>query len=350
MKIIGCDYHPSFQVIAMYDSQTGESSERTLLHAGGEAERFYRELKEPAQIGIETCGNTLWFERLVVSLGHELKIGDAAQIRALVVRQQKTDRRDARHLLELLRDGRFPEIERPTLEQRDLRQLLLHRHKLVQMRTRVMNELQHLAMNQGLHLGRRLWSQAGQAQFHALRMDRWAERRRSDLEELHQELNRKIAPLTEAIEQQAEQLAEVKLLLTHPGVGPITALAFVLTLLRAERFQRSKQVASYLGLIPREHSSGGRQRLGAISKQGNSLLRGLLVEAGQSAARWDAELRQDYTRLAHKKNRSIAKVMVARKLAVRLYWMLKTQQPYRRVCSHAGQPESSCGRSTRPTA
>ncbi len=168
-------------------------------------------------------------------------------------------------------------------------------------------------------------------------------------QKLHRELNEQIAPLTEAIEKQAKQMADVQLLMTHPGVGPITALVFVLTVLRAERFASNKHLASYLGLVPRERSSGGRQRLGSITKQGSPMMRALLVEAGQSAARWEPELRQDYTRLAHKKNRSIAKVMVARKLAVRLYWMLKTKQPYTRVCSHAGQPESCCGRGKRST-
>jgi transposase len=350
MIIIGCDYHPSFQTVAVYDSQSEQTRVLWLSHGNGEAERFYRALTEPALIGIESCGNTLWFERLVVGLGHQLKIGDAATIRLLAGRDPKTDPRDARHILALLRDGRFPAIERPTLEQRDVRQLLLHRHKLVQMRTQVMNELQHLALNQGLQLRRKLWTKAGQAQFQALVLDPWAAQRRRDLDQLRQELNGKIAPLTEAIEQQARQRAEVRLLRTHPGVGPITALAFVLTVLRVERFRHSKQLASYLGLVPRERSSGGRQRLGAITKQGNPMLRALLVEAAQTAARLDPELRQDYTRLAHKKNRAIAKVMVARKLAVRLYWMLKTQQPYVRVSSHAGQPESSRGRSKRPCA
>ena len=85
---------------------------------------------------------------------------------------------------------------------------------------------------------------------------------------------------------------------------------------------------SYLGLNPAEHSSGGRQRLGAISKQGNPLLRSLLVEAGQSAARSVPELKRAYQRLKHRKHSGVAKVMVARKLAVRLFWMWKTQQPY----------------------
>ena len=120
--------------------------------------------------------------------------------------------------------------------------------------------------------------------------------------------------------------------MTHPGVGPVTALAMVLTLGPAERFASAKQVGSYFGLIPREESSGGKQRLGRISKQGSSFLRFLLVEAGQTAARLDPQLKRFYRRLAARKNRSVAKVAVARKLATRLYLMLREQWTYAQLC------------------
>jgi transposase len=152
--------------------------------------------------------------------------------------------------------------------------------------------------------------------------------RRSDLLEMLDRLDARVAELDQALETEAERRPAVQLLRTHPGVGPVVGLAYVLTLGPVERFARSKQVASYLGLIPRECSSGGRQKLGAISKQGNSLLRMLLVEAAQNAARGDAELRRAYRRLAQRKHTGVAKVMVARKLAVRLYWMLRENRPY----------------------
>jgi transposase len=107
---------------------------------------------------MEACGNSQWFEGMLEEMGHELWIGDAAQIRAMAVRQQKTDRRDALLLLQLLEQGRFPRLWVPSAAIRDLRQLLWHRHKLVQMRTRVKNELQHLALNQGVQKKGKLWS------------------------------------------------------------------------------------------------------------------------------------------------------------------------------------------------
>jgi len=330
MKIIGCDFHPSFQQIAVLDVGTKQRVRRKLDHASGEAEQFYRSLQgERVKVGMEACGNTYWFERLLEELGHELLIGHAAKIRAGVVRKQKTDRRDADHLLELLEMERFPAIWVPSAGERDLRQLLWHRHKLVQMRTGIKNQLQHVAMNQGLQKKRQLWSKQGQQWLKQLVLPPWTERRREDLLLLLQGLEPAIAELSQAVEAEAEQDERVRLLMTHPGVGPITGLAFVLVIGDVKRFSRSRELASYLGLIPSEDSSGTRRRLGAISKQGNTLVRTLLVEAGQSAARLDPELRRAYQRLCHKKQHTgIGKVMVARKLAVRLYWMLKTQQPY----------------------
>jgi transposase len=327
MKIIGCDFHPSFQQIAMVDTETGEHEEKRLTPA--EAVLFYRQLQgEPVVVGMEASGNTLWLERLLTGLGHQMRLGDASKIRAMEVRKQKTDRRDAELLLKLLVENRFPEVWVPSLEMRDTRQLLLHRHKLVGMRRQVKNQLQHLALNQGVQKKWKLWSRAGRQVLEELPLRGWTARRRKDLLGWLDQLDQEIVELDRAVEQEARQNAIAQLLQTHPGVGPVTSLAFVLTLGKIERFQYSRQVVSYLGLNPAENSSGGRQRLGGISKQGNPMLRSLLVEAGQSASRGDKDLKRAYQRLKQKKHSAVAKVMVARKLAVRLYWMWRTQQPY----------------------
>src|SRR5258706_12935099 len=131
----------------------------------------------------------------------------------------------------------------------------------------------------------------------------------------------------------------------QPGVGPIVSLAFVLTLGTAKRFPRGKQVASYLGLNPAEHSSGGKQRLGHISKQGNRMMRWLLVEAAYVAVRKDPELKRIYQRLAFRRGRKIAAVAVGRKLAVKLYWRVggrkkKTKPP---PAPQAGGPRPRVG-------
>ena len=130
MVIIGCDFHPGFQQVAIFDNQSGEISGRRLAHRE-EAEQFYRALAgEQVRLGMEACGHYPWFEGLLAELGFELWLGEASKIRASVVRKQKTDRLDAEHLLRLLREDRFPRIWVPSLEERDVRQLLVHRHKI----------------------------------------------------------------------------------------------------------------------------------------------------------------------------------------------------------------------------
>ena len=328
MMMVGCDFHPSVQQIAILDTESGEVEEKSLTHASGEAEQFYGQLARPALVGMEAVGNSQWFIRLLEQLGHEVRVGDAAKIRASYVRKQKTDRRDAGHILQLLVEGRFPRIWTASTEMRDHRQLLIHRHRLVHLRTRVKNELQHLALNQGMQRKRKLWTAEGRVKLEALSLERWASQRRHDLLQLLAMLEEQIESLNQAVAEVAEAYPSVRLLMTQPGVGPVTALALVLTIGDGERFSRSKQVSSYLGLIPREHSSGGKQRMGLLSKQGNRLLRTLLVEAAQSVVRFDPESRKEYQHRCHQKHRAVAKVAAARKLAVRLFWMLRTQRPY----------------------
>ncbi len=328
MILIGCDFHPSWQQVCWVDLSTGETEEQKLVHAAGDAERFYRQLPGPALIGMESTGNCQWFVEMATAAGHDVWVGDAAKIRASDVRQQKHDRRDAALILKLLREGRFPRIWTPSGEEKDLRQLLIHRHKLVRIRVQVKTELQHLAMNQGVTKKRKLWSQAGEKMLRELPLKPWASRRREDLLKVRGMLDEQIGLLDAAVVEVAEKNEKAQLLMTQPGVGPITSMAFVLTMGDVHRFQRGKQVASYLGLIPREYSSGGKQRLGSISKQGNRFLRMLLVEAAQCAVRYDPGFRNEYLHRCHRKAKGVAKVAAARKLAIRLYWMLRTNRGY----------------------
>jgi len=336
MLIIGCDFHTRYQQIAMMDTVTGELLERRLGHENGEAHAFYRNLQGPVRVGIEATGPMLWFERLLAELGHELWVGDSGKIRASDLRKQKTDERDASLILELLLANRFPRIWVPTLAERDLRQLLWHRHKLVRLRTMLGNQLHFLAMSQGLCRKRKLFTKKGRRELQALPLGPWASRRREELLKLLDQLEPTIADLDRAVLAQAQLREDAVRLMTHPGIGPVNALAFVLTIGPVDRFRRSKQVVSYLGLNPSEHSSGGRRRLGAISKQGNTMVRWLLIEAAHHTVRCDAKLRQDYLRLKFRRGHAVAKVAIARKLAVRMFWMLRRGADYAQLVRTQG--------------
>ena len=237
MLIIGCDYHPSFQQIAFVDTDTGELQERRLKQRE-EAEKFYRDLVVQGmkvRVGMEASGHARWFERLLGELNFELWMGDASAIARKRERKQKTDRQDAQHILRLLLKDDFPQIWVPSWENRDLRQLLWHRHRMVQARTRMMNQLQAVALNEGLRCKKKLWREGGRKQLEAFRLAPWASRRRHDLLELLDRLNPTIAELSQAIEQEVEKCPAVQRLLTHPGVGSLTALAFVMIIETADR-------------------------------------------------------------------------------------------------------------------
>src|SRR5262252_2493102 len=189
MTLVGCDLHSRKQQVAVLDTTTGEILEQELVHEGDAVERFYRALRPPVTIGIETTGYTQWFHAVMHQLGHTVLVGEAAKIRAMVVRKTKTDRRDARHLLDLLQHDRFPTVWIPDPAARDLRVLIKHRLRLVRIRTMIKNGLHAIALNQRLALGPSLWSQRGLAQLRTLALSPHTRRRRDDSLELLQWLN-----------------------------------------------------------------------------------------------------------------------------------------------------------------
>ena len=197
----------------------------------------------------------------------------------------------------------------------------------MQTRTRIMNQLQAVAINEGVRCKKRLWREAGRKQLESLPLAQWASRRRQDLLEVLDRINPTIAKLTQAIEDEAEKCCAARRLMAHPGVGALTAVAFVLIIGEANRFGCGKQIASYLGLVPAEDSSGERRRLGHISKQGNSLLRFLLVEAAQATARSDGRWRKQFFHLAQRRGRKIAKVAMARRLVQAVITLGNTLEP-----------------------
>jgi transposase len=328
MTLVGCDLHSRKQQVAVLDTTTGEVVEQELTHEGDAVEQFYRALRPPVTIGIETTGYTQWFHALMHRLGHTVIVGEAAKIRAMVVRKTKTDRRDARHLLDLLKHDRFPAVWIPDGDTRDCRALVGHRVRLVRMRTMVKNGLQAIALSHRLALRSKLWTRHGLAQLQALQLPAYTARRRDDGLELLAWLSARIDQLDEHIATIANNHPRAKLLLTHPGIGPLTALTTVLTLGPIARFPNGQHVVSYVGLAPAVEASADKQRLGKITKQGSALLRWVLGQAAPLAARADDDLRRRYFSVLHRRGRPKARVALARKLLVRLYIMLRDQIDY----------------------
>jgi len=354
MEIVGCDLHARQQTIAMMDTETGEFTEKTIFHEGNAVREFYAALEGPVVVGLEATGAMQWFLELLEGLGIEHRVGHPAKIRAQETRKQKHDRRDASLLLTLLREDRFPEIWMPSTEQRDLRTLLRDRDQWVRMRSRVQHTLQAIALNHALRQGRALWSAAGQSALQALLLPPYAAQRRNELLGLYGQLQKRIQELDKEVESQARQRSQSRRLMTHPGVGPVTALATEVFLGDPSRFSTGNQVASYIGMIPCERTSGKRQRLGKLTKEGNKLLRYLWTEATLHAVENDAELKRFYRRKLIQKGMGKARIAAARKLGIRLWIMLRDQIDYQEFCrrgqllrqkgkAHAGMPDFQHG-------
>jgi transposase len=346
MKIVGCDLHARQQTIAMVDTETGEFTEKTLSHEGNAVRRFYAALEGPVVVGIEATGAMQWFLELLEELGIECRVGHPAK--------QKHDRRDARLVLDLLvMEDRFPQIWMPSTEQRDLRTLLRDRHQWVKMRTRLQHTLQAIALNHALRKGHALWSAAGQSALEALPLPPYTSQRRNELLSLYAQLQKRIQELDKEVEAQARQRPQACRLLTHPGVGAVTALANDVFLGDPNRFATGNQVASYIGMIPCERTSGKRQRLGKLTKEGNSLLRYLWTEATMLAVGKDPELKRFYRRKLIQKGMGKARIAAARKLGIRLWIMMRDQIDYEEFCrrgklrqsgeAHAGMPDFNSG-------
>ena len=240
-------------------------------------------------------------------------------------------------------EKRFPSIWLPSKELLDLRGLLLHRHQWVRMRTRVQNALQAIALANGLRRGPSLWSHAGQDKLASLSLAPHTAHRRSELQALYAKFDMEIEKLNQRVEEQAWERPTALRLMTHPGVGPITALATDVFLGDPTRFVDGKALASYVGIIPREYSSGGRQRLGGLTKQGNPLLRFLWCAAAIHAVRKDPELQRFYLRKLFQKGLGKARVAAARKLGIRLWILLRDQIDYNEFCRRGQMRQKNGG-------
>lgn len=319
----GVDFHARQQTICYCDTADGLIQCHELHHDQDDVRAFYSQFTGEVVVGLEASGYSTWFVELLETLGHQVFIGDATEIRRRARSRHKTDRRDADLLLDLLLRQEFPQVHRASFESREILWLLRYRHRLVQMRTKCKNSLQALAFSAGAVRRATLFNQKGRASFMELPMSAAITRQRSEWLAFVAEFDERIKELDGWLSEQAQQDERVVRLQTHPGIGLLTSLALVHGLEPVSRFAGGRKVAAYVGLEPVEYSSGGKQKFGSISKGGSRLLRYLLVEAAQTAVRRDEQLKRFYQRLNHQRGAQKAKVATARKLLIRSYILLR---------------------------
>lgn len=325
----GVDFHARQQTICCLKTETGVITTHELKHGDKAALRaFYGALGSPTLVGLEASGYSPWFELLLEELGHEVWLGDAAEIRRCARRRQKNDRRDAELILDLLIHDEFPRIHRPTPGSREILRMLRYRHKLVRMRTSIKNSLQSLSIQSGLSRQAQLFTRTGLQQLQTVSMSPVMQQQREQWLTLMEPLNLRIDQAEGWLKQQAKGDPRISRLRTHPGIGLLTALGLVHTLEPIGRFPNQRKLTAYVGFDPREHSSAEKKRYLGISKAGSRMLRFLMVQAAQTTVKYDEDLQRFYRRLSQRHGKPKAKVAVARKLLVRSYILLRDQIDY----------------------
>lgn len=325
---VAVDFHAREQTVRYCDQADGEIHRAKLRHQHDDVRAFYQQFTGAVIVGFEASGYSAWFEQMLAELGHTIWLGNPAEIRRKAPRRQKNDDRDADLMLDLMLKGDFPRVHCFSEESRTVLRQLRYRHKLVKVRTIAKNSLHAIGINAGLPLKRQLLTQAGIEKLQGLSLSPVLRQQRDEWLELIKLMNKQIATVEESLQQRAKDDPAIALLQTHPGIGLLTSLALRYTLEPVARFSTTRQVTAYVGYDCVEEQSSERRRMGSISKQGSRLLRFLLNEAGQTAARRDPELKQFYKRLRQRRDKPKAKVAVARKLLVRSFIMLRDQIDY----------------------
>lgn len=350
--VVGLDISDEFSYVCLLNHASGEVEEETRLRTTPAGLQRYFSQRERTRIALEAGTHSPWISRQLKALGHEVLVANARHLKLVYANNRKSDRLDAENLARLARlDPHLlkPVTHRSEQAQADLA-VIRARSALVAARTQLINHVRGTVKSLGERLPR-----CSSDSFSTSVKDLLPDVLKPALEPLLQAittLNAQIQALERQIHALNQTYPDAKLLRQVPGVGPVTALAFLLTLEDKHRFRKSRSVGAFLGLVPRRAQSGKQDPPRGISKQGDVMLRTLLMQCAQHILRTstpDSDLKRFGQRLLAKHSkgaRGRAVTALARKLAVLLHrlWVTgEAYQPFRNTTSSAVQSVAALG-------
>jgi transposase len=335
MVHVGIDLDKRSSQIAVL-TEDGEIAQQRLPNDAGVLEKFFAQFPPQTPVAIEASGTWWWLVDLLEQLGHRPVLSNPKQTKAIAAARLKNDRVDAERLGLLLRGDLLPTVWIPPAPLREARELVRHRIQLVWLRSVVRNRLQAMLARRNLQptSGRSWLTQRGQRELKALPLPEAPSRIREDCAALLPTLDAQIRRLDTELAARWGPDPRVQRLTTIPGIGPFIAIVLVLELGDIHRFASAKRVASYVGLTPRVRGSAGRVRAGHITKEGNRLLRWVLVLAATQAVRRPGPLRTWFHAVKKRRGKKVARVALARRLAEIVFHVWTQECDYFTVVRH----------------
>lgn len=324
MQYIGFDIHKRYTFYTQMDAAGQIQRQGKLANTREGMQEFFTGVTEPARVVLEASMNWYHLYDLLEVLEIPVVLAHPLRTRAIAEAKVKTDRVDSTILAHLLRADLVPAAYIPPREIRDLRELLRYRAALVRLQTMVKNRVHAILLKHGSQCPYTdAFGSRGRAWLATLSLRPVYQQALHGYLQILGTLRDQIQDASDTIDQEAEATPIVKTLCTLPGVGHYTALLILAEIGAIARFPDPKHLVSYAGLAPIVHGTGGRVYTGHISKQGSTWMRWILVEAALHAVRRPGQYQERYQRIAHRKGAKLARVVVARELLTRIYWMLR---------------------------
>ena len=336
-QFIGCDAHKKFSVFVAVNEKGQASEALRVVHDRMLIREFLSRLPVHSAIAVEASRNYSWLVEEMERAGHRPKLCNPLEAKRRMGLTHKTEKLDARGLAILLRNGTLPEVWIPPSELRDQRELLRLRIFLVRLRTRVKNRIHGTLARHNVQVpGADLFGVGPRLEL----VGRLSELPPNSREAVEQELTTLdfLEMQIEAAEKRLEAIMKVSveadLLKTIPCVGPILSMVMMLEIGQVDRFPTAAHLASYAGLVPRVHSSGGHTRMGQVCGNVNRNLKWAFVETANLIVINQRRLGGThvvrlYQKIKRAKNHQKAAIAVARHLAEAAWWMLSKQEVYR---------------------
>jgi transposase len=333
-KYAGIDFHKLTSVVTLGDSQGHVLEQVTLMNVEEKIKAYFKQFTG-LECVIESCRGYEWLIEILQEMGHTVHMGDARSIKLIAQTRCKTDKIDSRLLMELIAKDYLPTSYQPSRQERMLRELVRHRSQLV--RSSVKHKLRvHAHLDKENKGVANAFSIKGRMKLQETKLTESRRGQVDDELEIIDFLELKVAEQDAKIKYIARSNPDVARLRTIPGFEVLTSIAFLAEVGDITRFKNADQVSAFLGLVPRVYSSANTYRTGRITKCGSRLMRWMLVQSAWSAITASPNLRRFFTTISAKKNKKVAVVAVARKLATIGFHVLKEKVDYNESMLDAG--------------